>query len=180
MHQQRDQKTTGASTDALFECYGTPLFTYLRQHTRTREDAEDILLDVFIAAMEDTHFASLAEQAQVAWLWRVTRNKSIDAFRKVGGRHNIPLEHITNTLYANELHDPEHAALQLDNIAQLKDILDTLPAQQQEILWLRFGYDLRSPEIASILGKSALAVRAMLSRTMNFLRHSQLTGEWEE
>ncbi|GCE28582.1 hypothetical protein KDA_40660 [Dictyobacter alpinus] len=173
MHQPRDTQTTGASTDVLFERYGGKIFTYLRQHTHLREDAEDILLDIFTAAMEDTRFATLPEQAQVAWLWRVARNKTIDAFRKGSIRNNVPLEHVADTIYMNEIHGPEGAALRLDNVAQIKQLLADLSPAQQEVLWLRFGYELNSPEIAIIIGKSETAVRAMLSRTMNFLRQSQ-------
>ncbi|GCE08187.1 hypothetical protein [Dictyobacter aurantiacus] len=36
--------------DALYEQHAGAIFDYLRQRTPTRQDAEDILLDVFTAA----------------------------------------------------------------------------------------------------------------------------------
>jgi DNA-directed RNA polymerase specialized sigma24 family protein len=60
--------------EELFEQHSEKLFTYLRQHTQSREDAEDILVETFMAALGETKFAHLSETAQIAWLWRVARN----------------------------------------------------------------------------------------------------------
>ena len=63
--------------EELFEQHSEKLFTYLRQHTQSREDAEDILVETFMAALGETKFAHLSETAQIAWLWRVARNKVV-------------------------------------------------------------------------------------------------------
>jgi DNA-directed RNA polymerase specialized sigma24 family protein len=50
------------------------------------------------------------------------------------------------------------------------------------VMCLRFGYNLRCAEIASILGKQESAVRTMLSRTINLLRdvYKQTVGGTEQ
>lgn len=156
--------------EALFQRHAETLFTYLRQHTRSREDAEDILVETFTVALADAKFAQLSEAEQSAWLWRVARNKVVDAFRKTRVRRSAPLEQANDVISENESDDPLHMALKQDEARELQTLLQQLPAQQQEILRLRFGYGLRSAEIAAILGKRESAVRTMLSRTMNQLR----------
>jgi len=160
----------GQTVEELFEQHSEKLFAYLRQHTPSREDAEDILVDTFMAALADAKFAYLPPSGQVAWLWRVARNKVVDAFRKATVRRNLPLEQADETPCEEDARDPEQAVLRLDEQREIHDLLQTLPELQQEVLRLRFGYDLRSAEIAVILGKREDAVRAMLSRSMNTLR----------
>jgi RNA polymerase sigma-70 factor (ECF subfamily) len=154
----------------LFEQHSEKLFAYLRQHTPSREDAEDILVDTFMAALAEAKFAHLPASGQVAWLWRVARNKVMDTFRKARVRASVPLEQADETPGEEDAHDPEQATLRQDQEREIHDLLHTLPELQREVLRLRFGYDLHCGEIAAILGKREDAVRAMLSRSMNTLR----------
>ena len=170
MQQHNPEAAVGATTEELFERHSAIIFTYLRQHMRSREDAEDILVDTFLAAMEDRKFAQLPESSQVAWLWRVARNKTVNAFRQAAVRHGTSLERVDETISEEEIQDPEQMALRQDEVRQVRALLRRLPPLQQELLRLRFGYDLRCTEIAAILGKREQAVRTMLSRTLNLLR----------
>lgn len=60
-------------TSSLYQQYAQALFTYLRLHLPLREDAEDILVDIFVAAMENSAFQGLAPGQQRQWLWRVAQ-----------------------------------------------------------------------------------------------------------
>ena len=170
--------TEDTVTDRLYERYAAAIFTYLRQHTLSHEDAEDILVDTFMAAIENEQFAQLSEQAQVAWLWRVARNKVVDSFRRASVRRSVPLELVAETILEDETRSPEQMVVRQDLV---RNLLRRLSPLQQEVMWLRFGYNLRSAEIASILGKQESAVRTMLSRTINFLRdvYKQTVGGTE-
>jgi RNA polymerase sigma factor (sigma-70 family) len=168
--QQQSPITRGKTIEELFEQHSEKLFTYLRQHTQSREDAEDILVETFMAALAESKFTHLSETAQIAWLWRVAHNKVVDAFRKATFRRNVSLEQATETICEDEARDPEQMALRQDEEREIHDLVHHLPETQQEMLQLRFGYGLHCGEIAAILGKREDAVRAMLSRTMNSLR----------
>lgn len=160
----------GQTVEELFEQHAEKLLIYLRQHAPSREDAEDILVDTFMAALAEAKFAHLPASGQVAWLWRVARNKVVDTFRKTTLRRSVSLEQGDETLSEEEARDPEQVALRRDEEREIHDLLQTLPKLQREVLRLRFGYDLHCGEIAAILGKREDAVRTMLSRTMNTLR----------
>ena len=168
--QQQSPTGRDQAVEGLFEQQSEKLFAYLRQHTQSREDAEDILVEAFMAALAETKFAHLSETAQIAWLWRVARNKVVDTIRKATSRHTVPLELASETVCEDEARDPEQVALRQDEEREIHDLVHTLPELQQEILRLRFGFGLHCGEIATILGKREDAVRAMLSRTMNSLR----------
>lgn len=157
-------------TDVLYQRYAATLFTYIRQHTASQEDAEDILVETFLAALEAPTFAQLAEQEQKAWLWRVARNKVVDSYRRSYIRRSIPLEQISETVYEDEEQSPEQALLRREAESQVLNLLKRLPPGHQEVLQLRFGHGLRSAEIASMIGKRESAVRVTISRAMNLLR----------
>lgn len=156
--------------DRLYQRYWLTLFTIIRQSIPRSEDAEDILLDVFLAALENPALAGMNERYQEAWLRRVTYNKCMDFHRRLARRPALPLEGHTETLH-DEMHAmPEHAALHHEEREQLQKHFSALPEDQQELLRLRFGEEMACAQIAVRLHKSEGAIRTMLSRTLNRLR----------
>lgn len=155
----------------LYERYAPALFAYLRRRTSSREDAEDVLAQVFVALIEQGDVDRLSEREQVAWLWRVARNKAIDAYRRSRLRQGMDLEMFTDTIYEEDEHMPEQVSLRHEEYAQLHAYLEQLPPVQREAMRLRFANGLRCAEIGAVLGKGEGAVRVMLSRALNFLRN---------
>lgn len=119
-----------ASLAALYERYAPLILTNLRQHNITKEDAEDLLVEVFLAAMGNTTLLSLQEGAQLAWLQRVARNKVIDHVRRTTRRQAMILDELTEVLSDDEYRTPEQVALQREDHAWLRARLAGLPAQQ--------------------------------------------------
>lgn len=154
----------------LYRKHAPGILAYVRHHIPSPEEAEDLVVDVFVAALENPTFALLSEQAQQSWLWRVTRNKVIDAYRRSKTRRSVDLDHATADLVEDEIFSPEQAALQQEDYRELYAHLQSLPAHQQEILRLRFGQDLSCSEIATALSKQENVVRVTLSRSLNRLR----------
>ena len=154
----------------LYERYWLMMLTDVLQHVPSREDAEDVLLEVFLAALESETLLSLGEKQQVAWLRRVAHNKCVDYYRRGVRRQAVPLETAVATLYEDENRAPEQIALQHEAHDLLRTSFSALPVQQQEILLLRFADGLRCTEIARRMNKSEGAVRTLLSRSLNVLR----------
>jgi RNA polymerase sigma-70 factor (ECF subfamily) len=180
MHHIDDpKKSHKASVEALYELYAPNILLCLRQHTITKEDAEDLLVEVFLAAMESTTLFALPENQQLAWLQRVARNKAIDHVRRSTRRQAANLDDLTEILPDDEQFAPEQVAMQHEDHDLLRKRLASLSLQQQEVLRLRFSYGLRSREIAQHLNKSDTAVRMLLSRAIGFLRtiYRQQEGE---
>ena len=154
----------------LYRKYAPGLLTYVRMRVPSPEDAEDLVVEVFMAALEQAKFAELSEKAKQLWLWRVTRNKVIDAYRRAKTRQNVTLEHVADGLFEDEMAGPEYAALRQEDYMDLYAHLQSLPPLQQQILRMRFGQDLSCSEIATTLGKQENVVRVTLSRSLNLLR----------
>jgi RNA polymerase sigma factor (sigma-70 family) len=177
---QEDNETSLSSADnslsaELYQRYAPKMLAYLCHHISSLDDAEDLLLEVFLAALEKEHMLSrLSEDEQRAWLWTVARNKMIDYHRRTQRRRIVPLEQVEETMFDELL--PEQVALQQEEHTTLHIYLKQLPTVQQEILQLRFTAGLRCTEIATVLNKSEGAIRTMLSRTLNTLRNIYSKG----
>ena len=163
----------------LYQRYAPEFLLYIRRHVPSQEDAEDMLLEVFMAALENPRFSEMSEREQLAWLQRVARNKYIDFYRRSTRRLSIPLEDVQDQLHDKDGHAPELVALNHEEHALLHTHLASLPGIQQQVVHLRFAEGLRCPEIARRLNKSDGAIRTMLSRVLNLLRNIYANSEEE-
>jgi len=154
----------------LYRRYAQTILIYVRRHVSSQEDAEDVLLEVFISALESDILLELGEREQLAWLWRVAHNKFVDHHRRFARRPAVPLEEAAETLCDDEDLAPELVALRHEEHALLRERLKNLSEQQQEVLRLRFANGLRCAEIAKLMNKNEGAVRTLLSRALNLLR----------
>ncbi len=170
MQQQQDITDDSSDDAALFDRYGQAIFAYVRLHTNSREDAEDIVLEVFTAALENDNLAAIVVEEQLAWLRRVAHNKLIDSYRRVKRHAITPLEPFTEILTDDERETPEAVILRREAYEQLHQYIHLLPMLQQQILRLRYGDGLRFSEIAVLVNKREEAVRKLLSRTLTALR----------
>jgi RNA polymerase sigma factor (sigma-70 family) len=170
----RQQQTLSMLDDspiaALYEREALTIFTYVLRRVPSREDAEDILLEVFLAALENESVADLNDEKQRAWLLRVAHNKFVDFHRYAIRRTAIPLEEVTETLYGTEDTEPDQVILQQEEYSLLQANLTRLPALQQEIVRLRYNVGLPYPEIAARVNKREGAIRVLLSRSFHYLR----------
>lgn len=172
MQQDLSTMTNPAPIATLYQRYAQSIFAYLRTHMSSREDAEDILLEVFLAALENGYFVTLPEQKQLAWLRQVARNKIVDYYRRSKLQQFVGLEQIAEVLYEEDSNlAPEQAVLQDEKNAKLRAVLRSMPPSQQEVLQLRFGRGMRCAEIATMLDKSEGSIRMLLLRALNYLRN---------
>jgi RNA polymerase sigma factor (sigma-70 family) len=158
------------SLGRLYQRHWLGLYSAIRQHVSSSEDAEDILLDVFLAALESSTLLSMSEQYQEAWLRRVAYNKCMDHHRRASRHPAFPLEAQVETLSADEGLAPDQAARRQEEVEQLQQHLAALSTEQQELLRLRFAEGLPWAQIAERLRKSEGAIRTMCSRTLQLLR----------
>jgi RNA polymerase sigma factor (sigma-70 family) len=167
---QSEPASDNSPIAALYNVYAHRLFAYVRLRTTTREDAEDIVLEVFVAALESNVLLLRSEGEQSAWLWRVTYNKVADYSRQSMRRTAVHLEEVAKTVCVDDEQAPDQVALRTEEYAELRAYLEKMPEAQQEVLWLHFALGLRCTEIAQRLHKRDGAVRMLLSRSLKFLR----------
>ncbi|GCE28719.1 sigma-24 [Dictyobacter alpinus] len=156
----------------LYERHAAVILIYIRRRLATDADAEDILLDVFLAVLEKEDFLLLKEDEQLTWLYRVAHNKCADFYRRARRRPTISLEQTMEMIpfYADEAREPEQIVVRRDEQRLLYEQIATLPVQHQKVVLLRFGAGMRCVDIARMLKLREGTVRGWLSRALNLLR----------
>lgn len=123
------------------------------------EDVDDLLQDVFVAAME--RLRSLRSPAAFGgWLAAIARNRAIDRHRRARCPEDLDV---------SELADRAAAPPSSDTAAVLAAIR-ALPDAYRETLTLRLVEGLTGPEIAARTGLTPGSVRVNLHRGMRQLR----------
>lgn len=168
--QEEDELVVSQDGLTLFDCFGKVVYAYIRQHIHSREEAKDLLLDVFIAALNYENLRALSSNEQLIWLRRVAHNKIVDSYRHAHRHPVVMLDDVTEILFEDESRSPEQLALQQEMRDRLRSLVKQLPITQQQILQWRYGDELRFAEIAILLKKREETVRQMCSRTLVRLR----------
>jgi RNA polymerase sigma factor (sigma-70 family) len=176
MQQQPADAAQGRVDASLYHQFATTIFTYLLKQVQNEYDAEDLLLEVFLAALSNESLSSLPVQGQLAWLRRVARNKVIDRYRHVALLALLPIEQAMETI--DDALTPEQHAEQQEKFTHLYQAIAHLPALQRELLRLRYRDGLRFYEIAAALEKHEVTVRKLMVHTLRQLRtiYDQLEG----
>src|SRR3712207_6721698 len=117
----------------LHDRYRQRLFAYVRQMlaTQSRQDAEDVLQDVFVRAFGALRGDSRAINVR-AWLYRVAHNRCIDHLR----RPHPPAAEIFE-VSRKPLLDPVDEAQRREDLKRLVADVGRLPEQQRSALLMR-------------------------------------------
>jgi RNA polymerase sigma factor (sigma-70 family) len=164
---ERNEAQNGEDA-SLYERFAPSIFAYIYRQVASQQDAEDLLLEVFMAAQLNDALSTLDEERQSAWLRRVARNKVIDRYRHSALLTMLPLEQALER--EDESLSPEERAEQRERYETLYKAIEQLAPEQRLLVRLRYGDGLRLVDIAAMLEKPQGTVRKMLSRTLSQLR----------
>ena len=121
-----------------------------------RADADDLMQDVFVTALERLETLSDVEKIG-AWLASLARNRAIDVWRSKPKGALIPLATSSSQPPAVE-------------VGEVLAIIRALPEAYRESLVLRLVEGMSGPEIALQVGLTPESVRVNLFRGMKLLR----------
>ena len=144
----------------LHDRYRQRLFAYVRQMLshQSRQDAEDVLQDVFVRAFGALRGDSRTVNVR-AWLYRVAHNRCIDHLR----RPHPPAAEIYE-MSRKPLLDPVDEAQRRDDLRRLVGDVGRLPDQQRSALLMREIDGLSYVELAGALDVTVPAVKSLLVR----------------
>jgi len=144
----------------LHDRYRQRLFAYVRQmlSSYSRQDAEDVLQDVFVRAFGALRGDSRAVNVR-AWLYRVAHNRCIDHLR----RPHPPAAEIFE-MSRKPLLDPVDEAQRREDLRRLVGDVGRLPEQQRSALLMREIDGLSYSDLAGALDVTVPAVKSLLVR----------------
>src|SRR3954463_14628725 len=148
-----------AAYEALVGRYQSRLLAFCRHMLGSREDAEDVLQEVFAAAFN----AMLADERPLnvrPWLYRIARNRSLNHLRRTQaiGVDSMDVhlaEHGTTT--ADKVHKREE-------FRQLMEDVQGLPETQRTALLLREIDALSYEQIAEAMETTVPSIKSLLVR----------------
>lgn len=165
-----DVPVTRAQTpDELVQLFSSDVWRFASSQVNRREDAEDIVMEVFAAAFSD--FDKLTRVGdQRLWLLAVARRKATDVLRRQYRRAERPISDFEDAASAPWLDEDQLAT---------RGALADLPEPQREAVILKYVNGLSTEEVGIVIKRSLAATNSLLQRARQSLRETlgpQTTG----
>ncbi len=158
--------------------YSDSLFQYVAKHTDSKQDAEDIVQEVFLSCHKYKDKFDDAKCGERAWLFILAKNRLKNYYRDK--KPAVSLE--------EQVNEPEvdiNYAEQVVHMTTCRELtaeaLQQLDSRSQKIIVLRFFQGKSYEEIADLMGLTPGNVRVIQSRTLktmeNFLKNKNIAME---
>ena len=149
------------SLGEIFDRWSALVHTIALRALDSRDDAEDVTQQVFVAAWRSRHTLSPSPAALPAWLIGIARHKIADrrAERAREARRVAALSAVS-PLHAEGWSDDQGL---VDRVV-VRDVVDELPEPRRTILRLAFWDDLTGAEISDRLGLPVGTVKSHIRR----------------
>ena len=165
-----------AALARLYDSYRVILFGLLVRILNSREEAEDVLQDVFIQIWRRAKDFDEKRGRPFTWLVTLTRSRGIDRLRQLGARQRLAVsaEHDRSEEASDALSD----TIKVAQKEIVKSALAQLPEEQRNTLVLAYFEGLTQSEIASRLGAPLGTVKTRMRSGLIKLR-ALLQGQLE-
>ncbi len=147
----------------IIDRYESKLLRYIQRVLYiSKEDAEDILQEVFIKAYRNINGYDKGYSFS-SWIYRIAHNEAISFLRKKRITvTNTEKEDIFDKISSDE--DVESAFLKDLKSREVRDILSKLETKYREVLVLRYFEEMSYNEISDVLHISSGTVASLINR----------------
>lgn len=151
----------------IIERYQGKLFAYLYRLVGSRDEAEDLLQDVFIKAYRNLQSYD-AERKFSSWIYRIAHNEAVNHIKRRSLKRFIPWEDVTATKDKLEMssvdEDAETSWIRKETGQEVDQAINRLPFKYRQVLVLRYYSDKSYEEISAILGRPVNTVGTLINR----------------
>jgi RNA polymerase sigma-70 factor (ECF subfamily) len=165
------QAVAGGNLEAfnkLVQRYQAPAWRTAYRFLGDRMEAEDIAQETFLKVLEAAPRYRPTATFRT-YFYRILTNLCIDRTRK---KHpTVDIDDIPET--PDSSFNPSESLIEKERGAQIRTVLDSLPAKQKAAMILKHYEELSYAEIARILGLTPKAVERLISRARSSL-HARL------
>lgn len=153
----------------LYRRYAPAIFRFCCRALRTREDAEDVTMEIFMKVRQKLGTFD-ASRPFTAWLYKVASNHCWDMLRRRRIRQDLETEDVE----ALPLEHPEPSQIERlqaeHDSKEVRHGLAKLPDRARMALMLRYFAEMSYDEIADTLGVQRAFVGVLLLRARHQLR----------
>jgi RNA polymerase sigma-70 factor (ECF subfamily) len=151
----------------IYKEYYVPIYRFIHQRTRSKEQTEDLTQDVFLKIYRTIDSIDATVTSPIGYFYTIARNTLIDYWRKKSTGT------VSDDELMSEIRDERPSALDNASLKEqsslLYQCLEELTDEQREVVSLRFIQELTTAEIAAQLGKKETAVRQLQVRGLRTL-----------
>ncbi len=145
--------------DELLDRTQTKLFTYIMFVVRDHDIADDIFQETFVKVITKLQHGQYTDSGKFQfWVTRIAHNVIMDWYRAQKNEHIVePTEDndLTNLRGASVMDSYRETELVNEQVlADVKRLMNALPAPQREVVYMRFYQQLSFKEIAEMTGVS--------------------------
>jgi RNA polymerase sigma-70 factor (ECF subfamily) len=160
------QRGDAGAFGELYARYAGLILRYLYVRVRDQEGAQDLTQEVFVRVIKGIGgFEYRGEKSFLGWLYTIANNVLIGQARRKRA--------ISTPLDENiELIDPrgQDDVLSIYDRVALQQAISQLTQDQQQVLTLKFFADMTNNEIATAIGRTEGAVKALQHRALQSLQ----------
>jgi len=158
----------------LYDAYVERVSRYIYFRVSDECDMEDLVSQVFLKAWEHLDRYKMGSSPFIAWLYTIARNLVIDHYRTK--KHTYPLEEAVALPSDMEMPD-EEAQMHFD-LEAMRDALQVLSKDQQQVLVLKYIAGLPNESIAKVMNKQEGTIRGLQMRGLQTLAKYMKTKEF--
>jgi RNA polymerase sigma-70 factor (ECF subfamily) len=151
-------KGNNQAFDILLDRYKDKLYSYIYFVVRNEEQTEDLFQETFVKAIVTIQQGRYTADGKFgAWLTRIAHNLVIDFFRQERNENVVSNDETEVDLFNNaDLSDDtiETRMINEQVLLDVRRLMEYLPENQREVVYMRFYQDLSFKEIAEITGVS--------------------------
>jgi RNA polymerase sigma-70 factor, ECF subfamily len=159
----RGQKGDRDALEELYLLHFDRIYSYLHVSVGNRHDAEDLTTQTFLKMLEKIGSFKWQSAPFSAWLFRIAHNLAMDHFR--ARRRWQPEEEVPEPP-GEEEPSAELVAMQTIGRESMLKLIDHLSPEQQQVLTLKFVFNLPNAEVAAILDKTEGAIKSLQHRAL--------------
>lgn len=155
----------------LYQRYAERVFRYIAYRVRTPAEAEDLTAQVFLNAWKAIGRYKAQEAPFLAWLYTIAHNQVINyAKSKAQNTTFTSINSAYELVDTSRYNSPDERADKLAEYEELRQAVLNLPADQQQVIFLRYVEELGHAEIGQLMGKPDVTIRGILFRAHESLR----------
>ncbi|MBL7002634.1 MAG: sigma-70 family RNA polymerase sigma factor [Gammaproteobacteria bacterium] len=154
--------------DCLYDRYKRPLYRFLLRRGLPQDAVEDVFHESWLSVISFEKKQHFKVGGFKAWIYTVSRNKSIDAFRKANIHTEENWDEHINEVFSEIT--TEQQQVDIDCLALMKESIAQLPFDQRDAFLLQQEAGLSLQQIAEMMKVGRETIKSRLRYAMNQLK----------
>lgn len=151
------------------ESYSNDLLYYAQYLVRSREEAEEVVSDVFFEVWQNRDTINEIKNIK-AWLLTITHNKAVSCLRKKEhSNSSVSWDEMGDNVLPANLQTPDEQLISREEMERINAIINNLPPRCRQVFILAKIEKLLYKEIAEILGISVKTINIHVAKALELI-----------